>query len=273
MIYELANQHYDRARALFAGLENRVAIQAIIEGNSPGRIFVDDPEQPASAFTWNPFRYGYLVGESDNGAFNASLRQLLASELLPQAAHSHDPTLVLYPHPADWQRQVTFLLGDYAPIALTRQTFRFNPARFQHHDWPAHVPAGLRLQSIDADLIKQSEQIAGALELLWCSTSAFLSKGLGFCLLDGEQILSMCFSPFVGGSLREIGVDTQPDYRRRGYATLTAAAFISQCLQNGLTPVWECWADNAPSLNLAEKLGFEAVAAYPVYFIELPSDH
>jgi predicted GNAT family acetyltransferase len=81
--------------------------------------------------------------------------------------------------------------------------------------------------------------------------------------------VSTCFSVFAGGGRREIGVDTHPQYRRRGFATLVTSAFISQCLRDGVEPMWECWADNAPSVELAKKLGFERVRDYPVYFLDL----
>jgi hypothetical protein len=50
MICELAQSNYEQVRPIFSGLTDRVAIQAIIEGSTPGRIFVDDANQPTMAF-------------------------------------------------------------------------------------------------------------------------------------------------------------------------------------------------------------------------------
>lgn len=268
MIHELTG-NYDLARPLFAGLKNRTAIQAVIEGNSPGRIFVDNQEHPSAAFMWNPFRYSYLAGEPSNDSFTVSLRRLLAEELLPQAANSHDPTLVLYPYPESWGERVDLIIGDYGPIKLTRQTFVFNPVKSPYLGWQHRVLPGLQMRRVDERLLEQISPLAEAVQVLWRSPADFVAMGLGYCLLDGEQVVSTCFSAFAGGNQREIGIDTHPAYRRRGLATLTASALIDHCLQNDWIPGWECWTDNVPSVKLAEKLGFERHSGYPVYFIDL----
>jgi GNAT superfamily N-acetyltransferase len=275
MIYELEPKAYEKVRPVFKGLENRVAIQAIIEGNSPGRIFVDAPVKPTTAFIWSEFRYSYLAGGAEDDAFNESLHQLLAQQLLPEARESHDPTLVLYPHPESWRKRIATLIRDQLPIELTRRTFTFDPARFQQRGWPERIPPGFCMQRIDEQLLTRSDhKLAVGIRTLWRSASAFLAQGAGFCLLDlnGDEMVSTCFSAFAGGNKREIAVDTDPQYRRRGFATLTAAAFITHCLQHDLEPVWECWADNSPSTGLAGKLGFAPDIDYPVYFFDLKKE-
>lgn len=269
MIYELKTNAFDKVRPLFAGLD-RVAVHAIIEGNCPSRIFVNDTARPTVAFTWNAFRYGYLAGESSNDAFNASLRQLLSETLFPEARDSHDPSLVIYPYPESWREKIAALAGEQPLFELARGTFAFAPARFQYHNWEDQIPPGFRMQRIDESLLAQSgPEIVAAHGILWRSPGDFVEKGLGYCLLHDDEIVSTCFSAFVAGERREISIDTRPDYRRRGLATLTAAALISHCLENGWEPGWECWTDNTPSVRLAEKLGFERGTDYGVYFVDL----
>ena len=274
MIYELKANEFTRAQPLFAGLENRVAIQAIIEGNSPGRIFVDDATRPTAAFMWNEFRYSYLAGNPNNDAFTASLSRLLSGILFPEARDSHDPTVVLYPHPETWREKVDALIGGETLINLARRTFSFNPARFQYRGWRERVPSGFRVQRIDESLLeKGGQEIIADIRTLWRSADDFLSAGAGFCLLSGNQVVSTCLSGFFGGGKYEIGVSTSSEHRRQGFATLTASAFIAHCLQQDLEPVWECWADNSSSIGLAEKLGFEMRVDYPVYFVDLTKRH
>ncbi len=50
MIYGLAVSEFKKAHPLFASLENRVTIHALIEGSCPGRISVDDPTEPTTTF-------------------------------------------------------------------------------------------------------------------------------------------------------------------------------------------------------------------------------
>ena len=49
MFQELKPTDYEVVRSLFQGFDYSLSIHAAIEGNNPGRIFVDDPEQPRTA--------------------------------------------------------------------------------------------------------------------------------------------------------------------------------------------------------------------------------
>jgi len=80
--------------------------------------------------------------------------------------------------------------------------------------------------------------------------------------------VSLCLACFAALGKLEISINTAEAYRRRGLATLTAAAFIEECLERGLQPNWECWWTNTPSTALAEKLGFEQGVDHAVYYWE-----
>ncbi len=271
MIEELDRSEFEKARAVYAGLESCVAITSVIEGNTPGRIFVDDTKNLTAAFMWNEFRYGFLAGNPDNSEFIESLSGLLAERLLPEAKDSHDPTLLLYPYPASWREKISVLVREHSPLNLARSMFMFNPSKFTYGNWRERVPAGFDIRRVDENLAEKL-MIAGEHDFLWTSRDNFLSKGVGFCLSHEEEIVSLCYSVFAAGQKREISIHTDSQYRGKGFATLTAAAYIDHCQQNGLCPVWQCWGDNEPSITLASKLGFEHTGDYPVYLIELNKD-
>ena len=267
-MYILKPADYAHVRPLFAGLPQRVAIEATLAGYTDGTIYVDDPIRPAAAFIWNAFRFGFLAGDPANESFVAALADLLAFELLPAARDSHDPTLVIYPTSPDWRMQLPALLGGREILSLRRRTFNFDAARVPVSR-RINLPTGLRLEPVDAARIAASPELQAEISLLWHSVQAFLSHGLGYCVMAGDQVASVCLSAFAGGKLREISVSTHPDYRRQGLAQAVCRAFIYACRWQGLTPVWECWHDNLPSVKLAETLGFRQVEDYPVYFLDL----
>jgi RimJ/RimL family protein N-acetyltransferase len=43
---------------------------------------------------------------------------------------------------------------------------------------------------------------------------------------------------------------------------------VEHCVEHGLTPHWHCWEDNAPSMRVAEKVGFVRPERYAVYRFE-----
>lgn len=102
----------------------------------------------------------------------------------------------------------------------------------------------------------------------WFSPQEFLNRGIDYCLLEGEKLASVCTSVFATRSGIEIDVHTEEAYQRRGFATLTAAALIDECLRGGRLPNWECFWDNDASSALANRLGFDMVEDYPVYYFE-----
>jgi hypothetical protein len=40
--------------------------------------------------------------------------------------------------------------------------------------------------------------------------------------------------------------------------------FAVHCAERGVTPHWDCWTSNLPSVAIAEKLGFHKVETYPI---------
>lgn len=64
-----------------------------------------------------------------------------------------------------------------------------------------------------------------------------------------------------GQHLAQLGVLTDPQWRGKGYAA-AAAARAAQVAQNeALVPQWRCRRDNATSLDLARRLGFEQLGS------------
>lgn len=93
----------------------------------------------------------------------------------------------------------------------------------------------------------------------------FLERGFGFCILQDEKIAAECVSIFKSDQFAEIDIATHPDYQGKGLARLVATYFIEHCIQNGITPCWDCDMDNIPSQRLASKLGFDHPVEYVLY--------
>ncbi len=61
------------------------------------------------------------------------------------------------------------------------------------------------------------------------------------------------------GILAHVGVLVPPALRRTGLGTLAAAMATNDALDSGLVPQWRARIENAASLGLARRLGYEAV--------------
>ncbi|HUZ17231.1 MAG TPA: GNAT family N-acetyltransferase, partial [Spirochaetia bacterium] len=98
------------------------------------------------------------------------------------------------------------------------------------------------------------------------SPDAYLRKGAGFCVVERSdntwRLVSGASSFSVLDNIVEFQVDTDPSYRRRGFAAAASAQLALHCLEAGLIPHWD--AANTASCGLAEKLGFTPKEDYRI---------
>ena len=265
-IIEASSVQYQHINSLLGEYADYPVVNAIIQGNATGRVFVDDPAEPKSAFILTNAGFSYLVGSPGNEDFNQTLKRLLDNEIFPAITHSDDPTLIFYPLADDWEMPLKKMFVGREVYDIFRKQFRFNPEIFaQHADQQNRIPASFSRHRINQTLLGKF----GADMSPWESPQAFLETGFGYWLLAGDEIACECSSVFISGDAVEINIHTEEKYQRQGLATIAATAFISECLDRGLRPNWECWWDNEPSLSLAQKLGFEPVKDHPVFLVEL----
>jgi RimJ/RimL family protein N-acetyltransferase len=269
MLFELSKDEYHRSAAIFERLP-RTAVVGTLAGLTPGRVFVDDADDPQAAFIWNDYRFSYLAGDPANEDFLRGLVSLLETELLPEARGSHDPSLALYPDSPAWIEALEGRLSGYHPLCLFRSLHGFEQRAFEKHArFLEPLPPEFTLLPIDAGLCERFTDLANAYKLLWGDAHNFLAQGFGFCVLAGGELASACDSAFCAGGWAEMGVETRGAYRRQGLARQVTTAFIRESLRRGLEPVWECWWENEPSRKLATRLGFRWLEDYPVLFIDL----
>jgi RimJ/RimL family protein N-acetyltransferase len=245
---EISTSEFWKTAPIFQNIEHSIAIvNAVLEGNSPGRVFVDNPANPSSAFLFPEGTFFYIHGNETDVDFCQSVYKLLFENILPNAVEKE---MVLFSFTAAWRQRLEPLLNDKGVIPIYRKLFEFNPKKFlEYKKSQAAVPDGMRIQPIDQTLAEKHPEYNPMIEQR--------SKRFGFCLMKGEEVASECSSIFVGGGEAEIDVHTDEKYQGRGYAQLAASAFIEASLQKGLKPNWACWPEREASRSLARKLGFE----------------
>jgi RimJ/RimL family protein N-acetyltransferase len=246
-MFELDASQFQQVIPLFAPIEHSIAIVfSVLEGNSPGRVFVDQPDQPSCAFLFPTGAFYYIAGDEKNDAFCHSVRHLLFDILLPEA---DEKEIILFAFNDAWRDCLDELLKENGAIRIQRKMFDFNPDRYAEFcKQRKGIPAGMRLQPIDSKMAERYPQYQALVDPI--------SKRFGYCLVNGDEIVSECSAIFVGNGEAEIDIHTAEAYQGRGYGLVVASAFIDGCLAKGLRPNWACWPERLASLALAKKLGF-----------------
>lgn len=101
-----------------------------------------------------------------------------------------------------------------------------------------------------------------------------MAEGVGAEVVDGEVVIAHCHEDMVVGDRLEVGIWTDPHFRRQGLARLAVAGAIAEAQRRGLRQMgWHCLASNAGSLNLALRSGFTIVAEYEAFGAYLDAEN
>lgn len=127
------------------------------------------------------------------------------------------------------------------------------------------LPSTMTLKQImPVDVARFAALAKSLVELDSLSGEASMGNGIGFGVEYNEAFLSGC-AGWPAGGMVELEIQTHPNHRRRGLATVAAAALVDYCLAHDLTPCWD--AANDMSVGLALKLGFVNPTRYEAYLI------
>lgn len=264
-MYELTPSQFWLARPLFDTTSYGVLTAGTLEGGHPGRVFVDDPSVPQAALVCTRVGYYFLAGSPEAAGFIDRMADAFTNTLAPRQLHAlGDPQILLF-YPDDaWKPALFAAFEERQPILISKKRMLLNPdtsqkMRLAYRSWCDQLPEGMRVVNMTPEFFQNHPELAGEAILFWGSEEAFTQKSLGICLVDeqaGGMAASACWGVFAGSGEIEISVSTIPEYRRRGLARIAAAAFIEACLRRDLLPVWGCFPDNRPSVELARQLGF-----------------
>ncbi len=270
MLHELAEDAVGLVVPLFAAgppTYAQLIIRAVAVGNAPGRVWVDEAQEPRSAFVWDTAQCYDLAGAADNPAFNAALGQLIREQIAPDAVARGFGQIKVRTTVPEWEAAIPDL---FQATLTQRMRLLYTFAGPRIADWAARLPPGFALVPIDAALLAQPglvnrDRVREEIACCWTEPALFFARGLGIAAIHENTIVGWCTGEYASGHDIGIGIETIAAYQGRGLATLTAAAFVARCQERGLGPYWSCWAHNAPSRAVAEKVGFIATREYPAY--------
>jgi hypothetical protein len=266
MIHELEENEFERTSSLFKDLNYNLTVDAIIEGNRPGKIYVDNIVNPKAAFAWAKSSEYALVGSHKIDEFNFSLQRLIAERITPEVIKNNITFSVLFYYPDIWNEKIDAVLRNVGARKSFRWCFTFRKLKVS---WKDRISYGSHIERIDEKLWKATslrnvDRINDLIVFKWGSISDFLRKGFGFYLANENNIASWCISGNNCKNKCEITIGTHEKTRNRGFATLVASAFVEYCISEDITPSWHCGIENLSSIAVAEKVGFQKRLMYPV---------
>ncbi len=236
---------------------NHLFARVVMENSVHGHVFADDATTPSVCFIIHKYGMAMLIGDDKNALVTDRL-----GDFLHAAVQSEFPAKWLLIYPQTWEHTLAGFVDNRHFLQTQRINYTFHPELFSFHH--IDLPDGFTLRKIDAELY---HRIQGSVvpQHFWNCAEDFLAHGIGFSLLDGDQIVSTTFTSFVGDGKLELGVETAAAFRQKGYSVYAASALVAYCLEHGYEPVWACRLENVGSSRLAERLGFVPSSYHPYY--------
>jgi GNAT superfamily N-acetyltransferase len=99
----------------------------------------------------------------------------------------------------------------------------------------------------------------------WDNCIDFRTKSLG--VVD-SFFNGICYAAAITDLYAEVDIFVNDNARRKGIAEKLVKKFISECINNKIKPVWDCYTNNLPSVRLADKIGFNKLFVYNYYNIK-----
>jgi GNAT superfamily N-acetyltransferase len=220
-----------------------------------GEVFVDDLDAPQTGVLAVPdFKIHILGGDTQSPEVKAYLENLPIFSFLLFGSEGWEQVLDKL-HPGRW-------------VVLSRYAFSSESLRIGHlSQFKERLPEEYRIKKIDLALAQRikAEKNEVTEEQLFGFDSAedFMERGIGYCILLGDEIVSIGAAGAACSKGIEIQINTRKKYERRGLASAVAAALIIDCLENAIDPNWD--AATEVSAGLAQKLGYTLIQEYPIY--------
>lgn len=229
---------------------------AILEGNM-GEVMVDSTVDPKFVVLGVPKLMLFIPGGDPNHAAAQEYMQKLpkVSAFIFQSE--------------EWESLMKkYHAGKFIP--MQRHAFTNEKLSTDHlRKLASNIPQGYELKQMDLPLAKQlaseRSEFASAHMVNFDSPEDFITRGFGFCLLAGEEIVCAGTTFAFCSKGIEIQISTRQKHRRKGLATVVAAQLLTYCLQNNLDPNWD--AENEQSASLATKLGYTTLENYPLWLV------
>ena len=254
---------------------NHLFARSVIEKKVKGKVFVDKIENPKSFYVVHLYGMSLLFGDNKNEEFNNHFFDYCLNR---KGDRSKFEWMQAFPN--NWDSTLSDLFGDKLvkesnseetpkeKIELnTRVNFKFNLEKY--HDFKKSNITEKHL--IKRTNIENFNKMRGSVipAHFWNTAEDFCSNGVGFSLFHEGELATTAYSAFIFSDKLELGMETIPDFRGRGFAQYACSALIDYCVQNNYEPVWACKLTNTPSYKLAQKLGFVPVLTIPYYRLAL----
>lgn len=243
---------------------------SILNGINEGVIWVDSLENPNFAIIWgNHLESFQLMGKPLDNKEYKNLRTFFENELssflkkkgkqeFEYAADSEEllemMNNIFYDKNIKWGWQYNYKVIEYKNV------------NFKNQDINSVVSIDKNFFNMNYSNISYvTDEIIAA----WGNIGNYLNNGIGFAVIKDNKIVSKIISIAAYEGKYVLGVDTLPDFRRLGYASLLLRKVLNNAAEKNYEILWDCDECNEASKKTAQSQNLVFDYKYKVCWFEL----
>lgn len=268
-MYELNKLNYNKIESMIDRKISSNAFLSVIDGYSPGTVFVDDLENPITALIWSKGVAGFgVAGNCFSEYFTMNFLPFVNDYLIPFLREQGHTRFEVNCVNEALNHSFSELISAKNPDKWNQNLYAYDNFNQGYHnckcDKKAYIVNSELLESqVNTNLIKET------ITQYWDSLDEFFLHGIGYCCLEDNTAVSLSYTSFISDSFHEIGIETLECYRKKGYAYIASRSVLDAVISRGKVPFWECSADNIASAKTAEKLGFRKKLVYTCFGFDI----
>lgn len=254
MLKKLEKKDFGKVIALLES-SNELSVFSVIDGIASGSVYVNSTVNPRAAFIQTS-ECNLIAGTITDIDFNQSVGEIIDfwDQITPDSKQWND--IIPQIHPDRFVRK------------YTRCHYVLDDANWSSKAFV--LPNGYYLEPVNLEELRQGKY-KNADQLLewidnWGNYESFCRCGVGAYIRNENTIVSWSLSDCAQKEKVAIGIHTDEDYRRKGFAQITVNEVIRLCFLKGYQLIeWLCVDCNKGSIAIAEKMGFKLQNYYDCF--------
>ncbi|KOS26651.1 acetyltransferase [Bacillus anthracis] len=271
MISELSKNDFYKCSSLI-NERGQLEVKAVIAGVNPGRIFVDNISSPNSGLIWLGNNDGFFfIGNAENEEFNKEMKHLIDNVIKPEAKKVGLNCFEGIGNHSKWNKTIERIFQHRNLKSWNQRVYTLRKEDYENHH-ESKIEQGYTVLKMDKALyennntFKNIDFLQSKILEFWSSPDHFFNEGIGYCIVYDDLIVSVCFSGFVFENIHCIDIETIEEHQGKKLAQKITHSFVKDCLENNITPYWDCMELNKPSVAVVENVGFINVCNYVGYY-------
>lgn len=268
MIYELDKTDFRKCKKLL-NPNGQVEAKAIIRGTNPGRIFVNNLDNPSAGLIWSGNNDGFFfIGDKPDSQFTDHINDFIDTVIKTDAKKADLNWFEGIGNHEGWDNSLNELFKHRETSSWKQIVYTLND-KYDFPMLPQLIPRHYQLREITRSFydnndysIHNSRFLHSKIETFWSSPSDFFDNGIGYCILEDNKIVSICFTSFVYRNTHCIDIETLASHQNKQLAQFAAYAFVQRCIYENIVPYWDCMDSNTVSRKVAEKVGLSKSFSY-----------